>query len=93
MLYTWVQSNESTITDLAVFWHIMCAYTNTSNFQKLIRKSNMNMLRVCKIHTLVSFLRLAEVKGVKGKAGTSSLERVAAVHERTCGERSGNIYI
>ena len=50
----------------------------------------MNMLRVCKIHTLVSFLRLAEVKGVNGEAGTSSLERVAAVHERTCGEQSGD---
>ena len=52
----------------------------------------MYELRVCKIHTLVSFLRLAEVKGVKGEAETSSLERVAAVHERTCGEQSGNIY-
>ena len=49
----------------------------------------MYELRVCKIHTLVSFLRLAEVKGVKGEAGTSSLERVAVVHERTCGEQSG----
>ena len=45
----------------------------------------MYELHVCKTHTLVSFLRLTEVKGV------SFLERVAAVHERTCGEQSGNI--